>query len=224
MKAYVITIFGNKYSEECADRCIESAAKFGITVEKHKATTPKDNPREIFQRKGIPTNTPPHGFENNKFSRTEPTMSCFLSHLSLWEKIDKEKETALILEHDAVFVNNVDLDSLKFNCLLSLGKPSFGWTHMHRKTGDGVQPLWSKKYIPGAHAYIVKPKAAASLIGLLGTHARPTDVYLSKNNFHWIEEYYPWPVEVIDNMSTLQTVEGAKGKHSYNENFKIIEP
>ena len=37
MRAFVITLEGHEYSEAKAARCIESAAGFGLTVEKFKA-------------------------------------------------------------------------------------------------------------------------------------------------------------------------------------------
>ena len=39
MKAYVISIPGHEYSESVARRCIESADKVGIQVEKFDAVT-----------------------------------------------------------------------------------------------------------------------------------------------------------------------------------------
>ena len=52
MKAFVITIQGHAYSESVANRCIESAAKFGITVEKFTAVT-KDTVVQLMQQEKI---------------------------------------------------------------------------------------------------------------------------------------------------------------------------
>ena len=42
MKAFVITIESHKGSQQVANRCIKSAEKYGIKIEKWKATTPHD--------------------------------------------------------------------------------------------------------------------------------------------------------------------------------------
>ena len=42
MKAYVITIEDREPSVKAAEKCIESAAKFGIKVEKWPAITPRN--------------------------------------------------------------------------------------------------------------------------------------------------------------------------------------
>jgi hypothetical protein len=40
--------------------------------------------------------------------------------------------------------------------------------------------------------------------------------------FPWLEEYYPWPVEVKDSFTTIQKTEGCLAKHGYNETYEII--
>jgi hypothetical protein len=52
MKAFVITIYGHKYSEECAAQCIQSAAKFGIKVERFDAVT-KDTAQLLMKDLGL---------------------------------------------------------------------------------------------------------------------------------------------------------------------------
>ena len=44
MKAFVIAIEDHAKSQQVADRCIKSASRFDIKVEKWKATTPHDMP------------------------------------------------------------------------------------------------------------------------------------------------------------------------------------
>ena len=44
MKAFVIAIESHKGSQQVANRCIKSAEKYGIKIEKWKATTPHDMP------------------------------------------------------------------------------------------------------------------------------------------------------------------------------------
>ena len=100
MQGYVITIMDNENSVKAAKRCIKSADMYGLKVEMHEATTPKDNPMDMMRERNIN----PEGFEE-VYSRHENCMSAFLSHYRLWEKCAFENETYIIFEHDAVVVN-----------------------------------------------------------------------------------------------------------------------
>ncbi len=213
MKTYVITITNLDQSVEVSNRCIESAKKFGIEVETFNAITPKDNVYRIAEERGINLS----GFDE-RYSRKENAIACFLSHHSLWDLSVRTNENIFILEHDAVFVSGFD-QNIDFRGVLSLGKPSYGRYSTPRQ---GISPLTSKSYLPGAHAYIVKPKAAAELINMSKVLSKPTDVFIDRRVFSWIEEYYPWPVEVRDTFTTVQKTSGCVAKHSYREGFKII--
>ena len=48
MIAHVITITSIEESVQVAERCIKSAEKFSIKVNKFPAYTPNDNPRKIL--------------------------------------------------------------------------------------------------------------------------------------------------------------------------------
>ena len=45
---------------------------------------------------------------------------------------------------------------------------------------------------------------------------------LNKNNFPWLQECYPWPVEADDSFTTIQKTEGCLAKHNYGESYEII--
>lgn len=213
MKAYVITITTLPKSVEIANRCIESGKKFGIDIEIFPAITPKDNVHELASQYGINT----RGFEE-RWSRRDNAISCFLSHYSLWKKCLELNESIFILEHDAVIVNKIDMN-IPFKGVLSLGKPSYGKFNTPK---PGIGPLVSKDYLPGAHAYMIKPKAAEDLINRSKLKAIPTDVFIDRRTFSWIEEFYPWPVEVHDTFSTVQKLSGCIAKHNYKEGFGIL--
>ena len=85
----------------------------------------------------------------------------------------------------------------------------------------GVNELFSKGYFPGAHAYIVKPRGAKEFIKQAKVFARPTDVYLNKSTFPWLQEYFPWPVEARDSFTTIQNVNGCYAKHNYGETYRV---
>jgi GR25 family glycosyltransferase involved in LPS biosynthesis len=214
MKAYVITIMDNPESVRVADRCIKSAAKYGISVEKFPAITPDKDPIGYANKKNIPI----RGFEE-VYSRYENCISAFLSHFSLWERCVKDGTTYMILEHDAVFVDQVNV-FMNFDRAINIGQPSYG--KARRPMMLGVNPLTSKQYFPGAHAYMIKPAGAAAFISRAGLDAGPTDVFLHKERFPWLEEYYPWPVQAKDTFTTIQNVEGCQAKHRFNNEYKII--
>lgn len=215
MKAFVITILDNPLSVQVADRCITSCKKFNIDIEKFSAVTPKTHdPEKYAESLDIPTN----GFKEI-YSRYENCLSAFLSHYLLWEKCVNLNETFLILEHDAVIVNNIPIFK-QFKHVMNIGKPSYGKAQTPMKLG--VNPLTSKKYFPGAHAYMLKPAGAKLLIDKAKIHAKPTDVFLNLNLFPTLEEYYPWPVEAKDSFTTIQNKNGCAAKHNYDKTYKII--
>ena len=84
-------------------------------------------------------------------------MSAFLSHRSLWEKCLADKRETMILEHDAYFTDSIKMP-LFYDKIISLGKPSYG--NYRNPAQFGENPLTSKAYFPGAHAYVMSPSGA----------------------------------------------------------------
>lgn len=214
MKSYVIAVEHIPESVQAAKRCIKSAKDYGIEVEMFYGVTPRDNPLSILESKGISSS----GF-SEKYSRLENCVAAFLSHHTLWEKCLDLSEEIIIFEHDAVVVSPIPV-FFPYDKLISYGKPSYG--NYNRILKLGVNPLQSKRYLPGAHSYRMKPSAAKLILDKAKESAGPTDVFLNLNNFPWIEEYYPWPVEVRDSFTTIQKTEGCLAKHSYGEGYRLI--
>lgn len=215
MKAYVITILDEPKSVESAKKCIKSGKRHGITVEMWPGITPKDNPVQLFEEKGLSTKR----FENSVYSRYENCLSAFLSHRSLWEECLRTKKETLILEHDAFFVDSIK-QPLFYNKIMSLGKPSYGKYNIPRTFGSN--PLTSKAYFPGAHAYVMSPAGAKFALNKSLSEAMPTDLFFNLQNFEFLQEYYPWPVEVRETFTTIQKIEGSLAKHMYNEGYEIV--
>ena len=206
MKAYVITILDNDLSQEAADTCIASAKRYGIEVEKFPAITPRT---EGFQHRVALANLDIEAFSGG-WSRVENALACFLSHRELWKMCNETREDIMILEHDAIFRDGIP-KNFAFNKCITLGKPSYG--NFETPTGFGAQPLSQAKYFKGAHAYIIKASAAEDF--LMSIISRPTDIFLNTFNFPYLEEYYPWVVEVEDTFSTIQNKKGLEAKHTY---------
>ena len=212
MRAFVIYI-PIEESEQCAKRCIRSASEFGLRVEQFRGVTPADHPIQLAQELGLPLNN----FQE-KYSRYENCVSAFLSHHRLWQWCAHNNEEVLIFEHDAVVTDPIP--DVPYRGVLSYGHPSYGrWI---TPPILGVNKLVSKQYLPGAHAYRVKPEAAKVMLETAKTHAGPTDVYIRNELFDFVEEYYPWPVVVRESFSTIQNETGCQAKHGYGEGYRLL--
>lgn len=205
VKAFVITLTDLEESMQVAQRCIWSAKKYGAEVKVFDAVRAIDA-QAARESAGIPID----GFRG-KYSRLNNVVACFMSHYALWNQCAESNKNIFILEHDAVFVNSIP--TVDFKGLLSLGKPSYG--NYRNPSMIGVNELTSKFYLPGAHAYMLKPYAARALIEKAKKEACPADVFLHKDRFSFLEEYYPWPVEAKDSFSTVQNETGIQAKHQY---------
>lgn len=215
MKHYVITIKDIPQSVEYANRCIKSASNFDMKVEQFDAVTPRNTDvHKMLKDEGISK----LGFEE-KYSRLDNCIAAFLSHYSLWKRCIEHNHSITIFEHDAIIVDKIP-DFINFKGCVNLGKPSYGKFNTPKKLG--VNDLTSKQYFGGAHAYRITPSAAKHLVAKAKTNAGPTDVYLHNQNFAWLEEYYPWPVEVKDTFTTIQREAGCLAKHNYGDTYEII--
>ena len=218
MYSYIITMMNNKKSVKAAKRCAKTAREFGYYPSFFKAITPEDNPIEIFEKENLPVKA----FDTDtRYSRLEPAMCCFLSHRELWKISIEKNQTILVLEHDAVFKNKVP-GEVSFYDFVNLGKPSYGKYRLPQN--EGMYDLFSKPggYLPGTHAYILTPRAAGELLNYSKIKPAPADLFLNKNTFPWIKEYYPWPIEADDSFTTVQKVEGSIAKHNYGEDYEIL--
>jgi GR25 family glycosyltransferase involved in LPS biosynthesis len=219
MKSYVITIMSMPESVEMAERCIASIpSSVDPAPYMFPAITPDDDPIMIAGCEGLDLSF--FDVDAQKYSRFERCVSAFLSHYSLWKQCAEGKEDFLIFEHDAVVNGNIPSWIPHRGCI-SIGKPSYGKYNTPSKLG--VNPLTSKKYFPGAHAYIVSPKGARKLVQHAKEHAAPTDVFLDIRDLPWLEEYYPWAAEARDTFSTIQNEGGCLAKHGYKKgSYKLL--
>ncbi len=205
MRGIIITCMEIPESIKASARCAESGKRFGVDMCRSMAFTPKDRPDRIFEERGWPLEP----FTVNRYCRAEPCMATLLSHHSLWELSSENDEPIIVCQHDAVFVSELpDLSECRGVC--NLAHPSFGKWKTPKK---GLGPLTSKHFLPGAHGYYVHPEGARKLIA--GMHdAQPTDVYLGRKRFPWLEEFYPWPIKCDDSFSTIQVELGASAHHN----------
>jgi len=215
MKNYVITIGDIEQSVKAANRCISSGKRFESKIEKFDAVTPRNtNVEEKLKELGLPMDS-----FAEKYSRMPNCIAAFLSHFTLWDMCRESGEEFHIFEHDAILVDYLP-NNIQYNGCISLGKPSYGSFRIPPILG--VNTLSSKFYFPGAHAYRLKPKMADMLIQEAYNSAAPTDVFLDIRRFPFLQEFYPWPVEVRESFTTIQKVDGCWAKHGFNNEYKII--
>jgi len=215
MKHFVITIEDIPQSVEYAERCIRSGSKHGLLIEKFNAITPRNTDlKAMLKQEGLSS----IGFEE-RYSRLDNCIAAFLSHYSIWKIATQTNSATTIFEHDAVVTSQLN-SMIPFDKVVTLGKPSYGRYNIPPFLGTG--PLTQKRYFGGAHAYRVNNQGARALIEQAKIHAKPTDVFLHLDTFPWLQEHYPWTVEVQDSFTTIQNETGCLAKHNYGSEYEII--
>ena len=138
MKAFVITLEGNDYSEHKANECIASGKRFGVTVTKTYGVN-KDNADMFMEQAGLKWTWAKNNTANDvcpitglhQFPYTSATGSlanlsskkgCSMSHYLLWERCVRLDEPILILEHDAVFISAMPTNP-EFNGICMINDP-----------------------------------------------------------------------------------------------------
>ena len=212
MKAFVITLRGNEYSERVATRCIESA---NIPVERFTAIT-ADKSLSLLREIGLRW-TWGDGYKGMKHKpyggNLGARIGCFLSHFLLWQ-ICVKSGPIMILEHDAVFIRDFEPFDFAGACMLNdpLGATPRGdwWSERMELRGPGVWPK-TKVFddtrpdgLAGNSAYVLQPHAAQRLIELVyEIGAWPNDATICRQLVPWLEEVYPFVTEVQAGQSTI---------------------
>ena len=216
MKGYVVTLFNIDKSVQVAQRCVNSGKQFNVDVEM-VAGVWKDDAMQQMKNEKLQLSQ----FDQS-FSDVSAVVGNFIAQYRIWKTIAESNQPGIVLEHDAVFVDNIP--NLHNHDVVNLGKPSYG--NFNTQSSPGVYPLFSKpgKYFPGAHGYYVTPKGAQQLITFAQTKGvAPCDIFLQSKNFNNLMEAYPWPIEAHDNFTTIQLEKGCKAKHNFDHQYQIID-
>lgn len=232
MKAFVITIKNNKYSEKVADRCIKSAYDFGLRVEKFYGTN-KSEAWSVMKDRGLEwtwanmntevvycqkTGLKMHPYRCDSL---DPVIGCTMSHYSLWTRCVELNEPIVILEHDAVFINTFPHD-IEFYGICGLNDPrgatrkaDLWYQQSIQRKGIGVfpKPLVNTEEdkdtpdgLAGNSALIIKPWAAKKVIDKVHeVGVWPNDATICQQLFPWLEEYYPFITTAKQSLSTTTT-------------------
>ena len=196
MKTFIITLLQNKHSVESAERARQSAVDVGYreTIETFEAITP-DLWEEIL----------PYDNNFDNYARPENVGACFASHYLLWQKCIELGEPILILEHDAIFVNN--LPDIDFDMCVNFGRPSYirPYEMTYKEPIEGLQSPIQYHFL-GHHAYAIKPQAAKILCNdVKYRELWPNDVWMDLASYPWLQEYIPYPIVADTLFSTIQT-------------------
>jgi len=220
MRAFVITLEGNAYSEKCADRCIRSAQ--GVEIERFKAvdsgvalsTIAEYGLKWTWAYGNCTYRTcPTTGLKQHPYGRLEPCAGCAMSHYLLWCKCVELGEPILILEHDAVFIR--PLPEVDFIGICQINDPRGAtprgdyWSGRMAVRGDGV---FHKTRIftgsrpdglAGNSAYLIKPFAAREAMEKFNTlGVWPNDATLCIQLFPYLQELYPFVTRTEQTVST----------------------
>lgn len=232
MKAFVITLAGNEYSEGVAARCIRTAAEVGAIDVATFHGVPKESAKETMRRHGLFWKwtteeiryCPISGLRQHSYGGDlEALIGCTMSHYLLWKRCMEDDEPYLILEHDAVFIREFPrvvskVDRLDFHGICQINDPAgatrrgqFWHDAMVERGGGGVYPktrvTTPRERIPdglaGNSAYLIRPWAAQELTDKCHEIGLwPNDAIMCLQFFPYLEEYYPFITRVEQTVST----------------------
>jgi hypothetical protein len=112
---------------------------------------------DIFKMDPSSKNKPAIDSSSNKASL------CTASHVALWKKIAEEKETAIILEHDAIMLYKPEL-IIPDNVIVALGYKIQNPAAYNHVSVGAPRKISSINNFSGSHAYAITAKTAETLI------------------------------------------------------------
>jgi GR25 family glycosyltransferase involved in LPS biosynthesis len=222
LKAFVITLFGNEYSERKAMRCVDSFESVGEIQVSRVCATHAESAEWLMKRRGLrwtwaKGNTADDvcqysGLKQRPYGRLAPKIGCAMSHYLLWEQCVHSGEPYTILEHDAICVRR--FDPFEFRSICQINDPKGAtpkgewWSAVMKKRGPGV--FDKTKVFPddvpdglaGNSAYVIKPEAAQALIDKVHEVGLwPNDALMCRQFFD-LQELYPFVTRVEQEVST----------------------
>ena len=203
MKAYCITVGGNRQSEIGWNALAESHQLVGndFSLIRFAATTPSTIDDDMATRQ-LEWTYPWTETKNCGHLRLHPytttdrskRMACFMSHHRLWQ-IAAEGEPVLILEDDALFIERLDPGPLMLSpfCAIGINDPRHATRRaelFHRAVQGQADDICETPWIDapvvpqglaGASAYVIKPQGAREVITAAAElGAWPNDALLCK--------------------------------------------
>ena len=226
MKAFVITLFNDKYSVQSAENTLKTARQMNddLHIEMVRAVTPKGIGDYTYSYPLMGKSSTYEGMTLTGYATTETDkkIACSLSHMHLWEKCVEMDEPIMILEHDAVFTRKFKLGKLmnliEDGDIVMINDPR-GATRRGQLYHDniirwdyGVNDIdgvnGPDENVPdglaGNSAYIITPSAAKKATELQKSIGIwPNDALLCKQLFpRQLKSYYPYITKVVQKRST----------------------
>ena len=191
-KKFLITLTDTPLSVKSAERCIESAKRYGedYNLEIMPAVS-KSESVEFFIRNNLTFQAARSSPETLK---TLAQMGCFASHFKLWRRCVELGKPVIALEHDAVF--RAPVPDMRFKHVIVLS--SYHWRMISISKANSArtrgEKFHYKKHLYGTHAYAITPEGARRLIGAARKELlEPVDWFMHKKHVS-ILCYYPLPI------------------------------
>ena len=226
MKAFVITLFNDKYSVQSAENTLKTARQMNddLHIEMVRAVTP-DKIKDTTYSYPVEGETSVYegmtliGYKAKDISKK---IACSLSHMNLWNKCVQLDEPIMILEHDAVFIRKFRpskiLNGIEDGDVLMINDPR-GATRrgmvyheniikndkgIHLVEGVNTPEETVPDGLAGNSAYVITPAAAKKAIELQSSIGIwPNDALLCKQLFpEKLKSYYPYITRVEQRRST----------------------
>jgi GR25 family glycosyltransferase involved in LPS biosynthesis len=226
MKAFVITLFNDKYSLASAEKTLKTARQMNddLHIEMIRAVTP-DKIKDTTYSYPVEGETSTYedmtliGYKAKDIGKK---IACSLSHMRLWNKCVQLNEPIMILEHDAVFIRKFrpskiligieDGDILMINDPRGATRRGMVYHENIIKNDKGIHLVEGvntpEETVPdglaGNSAYVITPaaaKKASELQSSIGIW--PNDALLCKQLFpEKLKSYYPYITRVEQRRST----------------------
>jgi len=155
-KAYILRI-DNQFSIAYSKFCAESCDRVGLSYEFFDGY---NNLTENDLWATVPIKMKINHRMNNRAA------CATAGHFMIWDKIAKNKECAIVLEHDAIMFHRVTID-IPDNLIVALGYKLYDINRYDYISAGPTTKLVSTQHHAGAHAYAITWKTAQLLLSEL---------------------------------------------------------
>jgi len=232
INGYIITVTTDNNAIESAYKCIDSIEETGSAIEYEifDATTPEnlknhmpysplvDTGKKIMWNWPIMSSDDGLDMKSGLYKFTyaandqRKVAACSVSHARLWQKCVDINEPIMILESDALFIEQFNFKDVQNYTWGVLGlndprgatrKASVFYEKCLAYGGPGVYtvPKVDDESVPqglaGNSAYIIRPAAASSLLKGINEYGLwPNDAYMCRQLWPWIKVTQPFYTKV----------------------------
>ncbi len=200
-KKFVITLTELPQSVQVAERCIESAKRYG---EHHGLEI-----MPAVDKFRAPDFLTQHGLSWHHITLSDdipPEMGCFASHYKLWQRCVELGEPIIVLEHDAIFRSPIP--PLRFKHVILLSKPAHNLGAYKLEAVRSPKPreiFYPMNMLAGAHCYAITPRGAEFLVDAARRKLiTAADLFINKHHLD-ILYYHPYLVDFSCDFSTHVT-------------------